>query len=211
MNNKPLPGVIFFLMLLAAITAFSCAPKRQPIERNHYLLETFREQPAHKGIIPAALTVRDFSVSPGYQGREIVYKTGNNIARADFYNLYFVLPGPMIAQLTRSWIKDSGLFDSVIPMSSHMDADYLLEGTIVSIYGDLRDPANPGAVMEINFLLLKSTDFEYEIVFQNKYKSHTRMEGTGTGLLIEGLNKSLEDILASLEEDLAEVLKVNGK
>ncbi len=205
MNNYLLPIMIFFVM---SLSVFSCAPKKPAIERNHYILELSREQPPRQKSISAALAVRDFSVSPGYQGREIIYKTDKSIARADFYNHYFVLPGPMMAQLTRSWIRDSGLFASVIPMSSHKVADYVLEGAVSSIYGDLRNPAQPGAVVEINFLLLKNSDFDFEIVFQKKYRSETKMRDHGAPFLIEALNACLKDILASLEKDLASVLNL---
>ena len=206
MNNYSLPLLI---LLMASLAAFSCAPKKPAIERNHYILEVFRDQPARQESISASLAVRDFSVSPGYQGREIIYKTDQSVARADFYNHYFVLPGPMAAQLTRSWIRDSGLFASVIPMSSHKVADYVLEGAISSIYGDLRDPDHPGAVVEINFLLLKNSGFDFEIVLQNKYRAETKMLDHGTQFLIDALNSSLKDILSSLEHDMASALNLS--
>lgn len=190
------------MLLLASLAVFSCAPKKPAIERNHYILKVPREQPPLQVSVSAALAVRDFSVSPGYQGREIIYKTNQSVARADFYNHYFVLPGPMAAQLTRSWIRDSGLFASLIPMSSHKMADYILEGEISSIYGDLRDPDHPQAVVEINFLLLKNSSFDFEIVFQKKYRAETKMLGHGTQFLIDALNRSLKDILTSLEQDM---------
>jgi len=199
-NSKILSGLMLFLIFLAAV---SCAPKKPAIERNHYLLEASRERLPDQKSIPAVLTVRDFSVSPGYQSKEIVYKTAKGIARRDFYSHYFVLPGPMIAQLTRSWIRDSGLFASVIPMSSHKESDYILEGAVSSIYGNLQEPAEPRGVVEINFLLLKISDFGFEIVFQKKYRAETTMNGTGAQFLVEALNKSLEDILSSLEGDMA--------
>ena len=203
MNSYSLPLLI---LLVASLAAFSCAPKKPAIERNHYILEVFREQPMRQESISAALAVRDFSVSPGYQGREIIYKTDQSVARADFYNHYFVLPGPMAAQLTRSWIRDSGLFASVISMSSHKVADYVLEGAISSIYGDLRDSDHPRGVVEINFLLLKNSGFDFEIVFQKKYRAETKMLGHGTQFLIDALNRSLKDILTSLEQDMASAL-----
>lgn len=188
------------------LTIVSCAPKKPAFERNHYILETSREGPALQQAVPGTLSIRDFSVSPGYQGKEIIYRTEKNIARADFYNHYFVLPGPMIAQLSGSWIRDSGLFTSVIPISSHKQADYILEGAIKSIYGDLQDPEQLKAVAEINFLLLKNIDFKFEVVFQKKYRSETDMKGPGSGFFIKAINKGLEDIFFSLEGDMAGAL-----
>lgn len=204
MNNSKL--FQYALCLLAVFTVVSCAPKKQALERNHYLLETSRQgQPAQQSP-PLVLAVRDFSVSPGYQGREIIYRTGKNIARTDFYNHYFVLPGPMIARLSGSWIRDSGIFASVIPLSSHKEADYLLEGAVKSLYADLQNPEEPRAVAEINFLLLRNTEVSFEVAFQKKYRSETEMKGREADFFIEALNKGLADILSALERDMAAAL-----
>jgi cholesterol transport system auxiliary component len=199
-NSKLFQYAVFLLVMF---TAVSCAPKKQALERNHYLLETSRQGPAAMETAAGALGVRDFSVSPGYQGRGIIYRTGKNIIRADFYNHYFVLPGPMIAQLSEAWIRESGLFASVIPLSSHKEADYLLEGAVKSLYADLQNPDQPRAVAEINFLLLKNTEVRFEMAFQKKYRSETEMKGPGPDYFIEALNKGLAEILSALEEDMA--------
>ncbi|MFP4396558.1 MAG: hypothetical protein ACLFPY_00575 [Desulfonatronovibrio sp.] len=185
------------------LTAFACAPKKPAIERNYYILETLRNSTPVQEAIPASLKIRDFSVSPGFQGKEIIYRRGKSSASADFYNHYFVLPGPMITQISRSWFMDSGLFNTVVPASSTKEADYILEGAITSIYGDTSRPDKRAAVVEINFLLLKNTGFDQEIVFQKKYKSTVKTKGSGTQSLINGLNKGLNNIFTSLETDLA--------
>ena len=196
--------MIFFVVMFCA---FSCAPKKPPIERNHYILELSRAQTESLVMIPASLSVRDFSVSPGYQGKELIYKVGKGKAVSDFYNHFFILPGPMIAQLTRSWIKQAGLFQSVIPMSSRKNADYILEGAVSRVYADFQDRTNPSAVLKINFLLLKDTGFDYEIAFQREYISRTSMTDPSAGSMVGALNNCLSDILQSLEDDLLEAFQ----
>ncbi|MFO7727699.1 MAG: hypothetical protein R6X11_05170 [Desulfonatronovibrio sp.] len=200
MKYKLPAGIILFFILLIA---FACAPKKPAIERNYYILETSRNSPPAQETIPASLKIPDFSVSPGFQGREIIYRSGKSSAIADFYNHYFILPGPMITQLAGSWFMDAGLFSAVIPPSSTKEADYILEGAVTSIYGDTSQSGKNAAVVEINFMLLKNSGFDQEIVFQKKYKSTVKTEVSGAQPLINGLNKGLNNIFTSLERDLA--------
>lgn len=191
-----------------AMIFVSCAPQKPAIERNYFILETYRDQAHHQNVIPGALAIRDFSVSPGFQGREMVYRTGKNKVHADFHNYYFVLPGPMLSQQARSWFKDAGLFESIIPMSSHLDADYILEGAVSSIYGDYQVPGQPAGVVAINFLLLKNTESDFEIVFQKKYRTKNAADGTDAGSIVQALSICIEEILSLLENDIAEAMIV---
>ncbi|WP_028574614.1 ABC-type transport auxiliary lipoprotein family protein [Desulfonatronovibrio hydrogenovorans] len=186
------------LLLLA-----SCAPKKPGFERNNFLVETQRQLPAQDRLVNRPLTVRIFSVSPIYQGKEIIYRTPRNRVHSDFYNHYFVLPGPMITDSVKSWFRDSGLFASVVPVSSHLDTDLVLEGAINALYADYTDQHQPRAVLDISFLVLEFKGVEYEIVFHKQYRKETQLTTREPVQLINGLNKALNHILTLVEEDMA--------
>lgn len=198
--------LVLLLCLSTIYGLISCAPKKAPFERHHFLIEANRDLDVNLAQIPDILTIRDFSVSPGYQGKEVIYRTKENKTHADFYNHYFVLPGPMISQVVRAWFRDAGLFASVVPMASNKEADFILEGTINSIFGDFREETNPQAVIDIDFLLLKDTGLEFEIVFQKNYRSEHKMADRSAHELVKSLNKSLEKILNNLENELRDRL-----
>ncbi|MFN2267356.1 MAG: hypothetical protein ABR533_03705, partial [Desulfonatronovibrio sp.] len=168
-----------------------------------------REMEINSRQIPGILTIRDFSVSPGYQGKEMIYRTKENQAHADFYSHYFVLPGPMISQTARAWFRDAGLFTSVVPLSSNKEADFMLEGTVNSVFGDFQEETSPRAVIDMDFLLLRETGLEFEIVFQKNYRAEHKMADRSARELISSLNKSLEEILKDLEMELRNNLNQN--
>ena len=198
---------IFTLGLAMATAFFGCAPIKQPVERTHFILEPSRtaheqrDQP-----IRGILSIRSFHVSPGYRGKELVYKKTGGQTSSDFYNHYFIPPGPMLTQATRNWLDDSGLFMAVVPLGSHKDPDYILEGAVVSMHGDFQDPKEPGAVLRMQFLLLRDTGLEYELVMKKTYQEKVMLEQPGAVQLIQGLNKCLESILTDLERDLDRIL-----
>ncbi|RQD58429.1 MAG: hypothetical protein D5R98_08230 [Desulfonatronovibrio sp. MSAO_Bac4] len=196
-------NILAILLCLSAIYGLtSCAPKKSPFERHHFIIEANRDLGTASEQIPGTLTIRNFSVSPGYQGKEMVYRTKKNKAHADFYNHYFILPGPMISQVAREWFRDAGLFSSVVPPASNKEADFILEGTINSIFGDFRNKVDPKAVLDMDFLLLKDTGLEFEVIFQKNYRAEHKMADRSAQELINSFNKSLLEILMSLENDM---------
>ncbi|MFW5730338.1 MAG: ABC-type transport auxiliary lipoprotein family protein [Desulfonatronovibrionaceae bacterium] len=194
------------LCILTVISLLSCAPVKPGLERNYFLLEISRTLSSESGTGHGLLAVREFSVSPGYQGKEIVRRSVKGTAGADFYNHYFMLPGPMITQLTRDWLVKSGLFQAVLPAGSLQQADYVLEGAVTAIYGQNQAGSPPVAVVQINFLLLKNKDFASEFLFQKQYKTEVQTQGDKPEHLIQGFNVCLEKIFTKLEADLSPIL-----
>ncbi len=194
-------GIVLLLL------GISCAPKKGPIERTHYVLEPSEGPQKLWQTSPGLLSVREFRVSPGYRGKELVYKKENGQSTQDFYNHYFISPGSMLTQATRNWLDESGLFQAVIPFDSHKDPDYILEGTVISMFGDFSDPDNPQGVLRMQFLLLKDTGMDYELITHRTYQANKTMSQPGAQPMIRALNQCLAEILQSLEKDLALAIK----
>jgi len=107
---------------------FSCLGCNQAENQRYFLLEVQRDgnpQTTSKEII---LTVRPFSLSPGYQPKELTYRTGDFQYESDYYNRFITDVGRQIAEQTRRWLSDSQLCSHVVPPGSTMSATHLLEG-----------------------------------------------------------------------------------
>ena len=103
----------------------------------------------------AVVEITSFNVSPGSDGKEFIYRTGELSYESDFYNQFFRPPGAMLTEVAGRWLNDTGLFQDVFGSVTQADANYFIEGNVVRLYGDFR--SSPKAVMEIQFLLLKYT------------------------------------------------------
>ncbi len=205
MNFSPKPLLCLLCLILLATAA--CAPKKQPPERNFFVLEAQRIADNNWYEPKKILSVRGFEVSPGFRGKEIVYRKGRGQSDADFYNQYFIPPGPMLTGLTREWLDDSGMFEAVIPMGSHKEANYILEGAVISLYGDFQEEGEPASVLRMQFLLLEDDGLDYRMLMHRTYHEQVSLPGTGAGHVVQGLNKALTRILSQLEKDLAAALQ----
>ncbi len=195
---------ILIIGLLLLVPGTSCAPKKPPIERSHFILEPAKFPREKPPSVPAVLSIRNFKVSPGYQGRELIYKKECGRSSRDFHNHYFISPGPMLTQAVRDWLEDYGPFDAVIPLSSHRQPDYILEGAVVSMFGDFQNPDQPKAVMRIQFLLLGAEGLDYDMIMHGTYHEEVLMDRPGAAPMISALNDCLSRILVRLEKDLVE-------
>ncbi|MBF0480523.1 MAG: membrane integrity-associated transporter subunit PqiC [Desulfovibrionaceae bacterium] len=193
------------LILLGAFAPGCSLPglgSRQHGERRYYMLDPARE--AHSVQINAktVLKVRPFTVSPGFDTREFIYKVGGQRVETDYYNLLFMQPGQAVAQATRKWLDASGLFGHVVDSTSQIEETHALEGNLVALYGDYSDPGAPKAVLEIQYFLLKQTKDDFTVVFQKNYRRETPFDGSAAQNMAEGLQKSLGEVLTALEADL---------
>lgn len=199
------------LRLLPALAALLCPlffgcslPKIPAPEKRFYTLNAHRGETLTPTTQKSVLKVRPFDISPGFQGRELVYRLGDHEFESDYYNLFFVPPGPAVTQQIRQWLRDGGVFSNVMEEGSIVNADFALEGSVTSLYGDFRDRTAPKAVLEIQVFLLQNNIESYPVIFQKTYRKETpfAFSGTESTELANALNIGLAGILQALEDDV---------
>lgn len=197
---------LFLTVLFAALLlAWGCNDNARVIEKQRqYVIDAARPTStptATEG--KGALKVRRFMIAGQYETCELVYRRSDLVYDSDFYNRYFAPPASLVAEKTRRWLSESGLFTHVLGSFSGADFDYVLEGNILALYGDYRQEDSPQAVMEIQFTLIDEHRVRDSVVFQKKYRALAAMEKESPVYLVEGFNACLADILTQLESDLA--------
>jgi hypothetical protein len=95
------------------------------------------------------------------------------------------------------------VFSSVVEPGVPVDAPYALDGSIVALYGDLRDPAKPAAEAAVQFYLVKQRGSGPELVYDRVLRSRVDVAPGGPQALAAGYNQALAQILGQLERDLA--------
>jgi cholesterol transport system auxiliary component len=191
-------------LLLLFLTGCGGLSKSYP-ERNYFMFEL---PPVKKQIPPvkgASAEVYRFNTSPGSEGKEFIYRTGDLSYESDFYNQFFRPPGAMLTELTIRWLTEAGLFANVMGSVSQISPNYFIEANVIQLYGDYR--SSPRAVMKIQFVLLKyTTDDNYnnntEIVFGKTYTSKIPIASKTPNELMKGWNTALGDILNAFMTDL---------
>ncbi len=172
--------------------------------RRNFVLEVSRDRPQQEISKDVILDVQSFNVDTAFSNRSLVYRKGQSEYETDFYNQFLIRPDDMITEKIRSWLSESGLFELVLEPGSHIDASHVLEGNIITLYGDFRDKSSPKATMKIRFFLIKLSD--KSVVFAKTYETTSESNERTAESLVEAFDNCLADILSDLEEDLREHL-----
>ena len=181
-------------------------------DKHYYALDVTRQGEPGVPVSGAVLDVRGLFVSPRFEGKELVYRTGDTRYESDFYNAWFVSPSAMLTQQIQNWLRQARLFEHVVATPSYLDATHILEGTVTSLYGDYRQQGGQKAVVGMQIVLIEDTSTRTAIVFQRDYQQMVELTETSPDELTRGWNEGLQQIFMALEEDLRRVdLKANNQ
>jgi ABC-type uncharacterized transport system auxiliary subunit len=200
----PLKSVLASSCFVLILMTFGCTQRMS--SGSSYLLDATRPGEPAPSRGDAVLEVRRFSADAEFASSGLVYRTGEFTYETDAYHQFLISPAAMITERTRNWLSLSGLFDEVLVPGSRLEPAYTLEGNIIALYGDLRDPAAPAAVMELRCFLVADQDPALAVVFARNYRSVKPLQTDSTEGLVGALNACLTEILTNLEKGLAQSL-----
>ncbi|MGH7886492.1 MAG: ABC-type transport auxiliary lipoprotein family protein [Candidatus Binatia bacterium] len=148
------------------------------------------------------LSVSNLRISPRYADKNFVYRISEAGYEADFYNQFLTSPDLMIGEEVRKGLAASQVFKYVVGPSNQLQPNYVLEGSINTLYGDFRDAKMSAAFLEIEFFLHNEDAANPGIVMQKRYVKSVPLSERSPEALVKGWNDALNEILAALIVDL---------
>jgi len=192
------------VLALALIVLMQGCTLNQPAPVKHtYLLETSRAQAVGKPAHADALLVAAFRVAEPFAGKGMVYRFDEYRYESDFYNEFFVTPRDIMTQRVLQWLQSAALFDSVRLSAGSARRDALqLDGLVTEMYGDIRDPQQPRAVLAVQFYVTRTDRTGTEVLFAQQLSQSVAMPDTSAASLAAGLSQALQAVLTELESQL---------
>jgi cholesterol transport system auxiliary component len=186
--------------LLGAIVSCAFAPRESPA-KNTFLLEPAMPQPVATPK-PQALRIGVINVSSAFRGKSLVYRRGELAYEADFYNEFFIPPASMLTEATARAISAGNVFRRVnTPGMAAEEGDYVLDGFVSELYGDIRNAHQQAAVLTITYYLSSATT--RAVVWSKEYRQRVPFAGTDAAALVKAWSNALSNIFAALVRDLA--------
>jgi hypothetical protein len=187
------------LLVLAAGACVSL--ERAPADKRRFLLEARRSEAAP----PAAdgrLVVAPFHMQAPYAGGGFVHRRAGGEVVADFHHEFFIPPGVLIADLSRRWLADAGLFAAVTTESSRLPATHLLEADVLALCVEERPPG-PRAVLEIEAIVLEA---DRRLVHHARHAAEEPLPDLRPETIVSAWNRCVTTVLGSLEQGLRQGL-----
>lgn len=189
-------------LLLAVVLSGCVTLERSYPDRRYFVIETRVPVKAPAAQSERVLLVSNLHISPRYASTGFVYRTSETAYETDFYNQFLSAPGTMISEEVRKGLAAASGFRYVIGPASQLTANYVLEGSVNALYGDLRNLSAPAAVMEIEIFLRNEDPAAPGVALQKRYIKSVVIGQRSPDALAKGWNEALEAILADLVADI---------
>lgn len=189
------------LLLLSAFALGGCLSK-SPMD-----VQTFAFSAPAASVTGAAaggrvLGIKALQVAPPFDGRSFVYRTGEFSYERDPYAGFLGLPAEVLVAPVTELLGEDGCFSAVVKMGSVARPDTLIEININELYGDIRKPGNPSAVLAMQVILTDAKNgLPGKVILQRDYSRQIPMKSTAPEALMAAWNQALVEIFADVASD----------
>lgn len=142
----------------------------------------------------SGLLVKQFSISPAFEGSAFVYRTSQSRFGSDYYHTYIVPPARMITDVVAEALYASSGFSPVSP-NTMADIEYQLWGKVTDLYLDIQDKDAPKAVISLRLVLDRNTGKDFTPVIHKAFSARVPMDKVSPEDYINSLNQGLTQIL----------------
>ena len=148
------------------------------------------------------LGIKSLQISPPFDARSFVYRTGEFAYERDPYARFLGLPAEQLAVPVSEILSRDGCFSEVVEADSAVKSDALVDITVSQLYGDIRNPKTPFAVLAMRVTFLEATNsLPGGLILQQDCSRRIPMTSTAPAALMAGWNRALVEILAEVASD----------
>ncbi|HTB83711.1 MAG TPA: ABC-type transport auxiliary lipoprotein family protein [Candidatus Sulfotelmatobacter sp.] len=194
----------FFALLLAFIFVLTGCISRPPLNKQTFTFNLPALSVTNAISGNGILGIRNLQVAAPFEGRSLVYRTGEFSYVRDPYAEFLGPPAEELLAPLRGWLRDNGNFIAVTEAGSALKPDLLVEISVNRLFGDFRQPEHPAAVVTIRFVFFHAPNGVPEkAILQQEYSRSIPLSAPTAAALLEGWDKALADILAEVSSDFS--------
>jgi hypothetical protein len=203
---KTLPAfnrwIVSISAILVAVLALCSCLSKPPLHKQTF---TFGAPSAASGGTVTGdrvLGIRHLRIAPPFDGRSLVYRTGEFSYVRDPYAEFLDPPEEEMMAPVRGWLRHNGCFTAVMERGSALRPNTILEISVPQFYGDFRIPEHPTAILTMQFTFFEASNGVPEkLIWQHEYSRIIPLKTSTAALLMEGWNKGLSEILGDASSD----------
>ena len=151
---------------------------------------------------PETLRMGNVRVAGAYAGNALVYRLDDVQYVSDPYHAFISEPGAIVGNRMAEWLDRAGPFKAVMQPDNARPASYVLEATVIELYGDFRAGRPPAAVVSVQFALIDQAGVRPKVVHARTIASRVDLPQASPDALVRGYGTALAEILAQLVSGL---------
>jgi len=200
--HSPSGRLIFRTVILASICALSGCLSKPALNRQTFAF-TAPEMAPTNAATARVLGIRNLKIAAPFEGRPLVYRTGDNAYVRDPYAEFLDTPAESLLVTIREWLRDNGSFSVVVESGSSLKPNTFAEIGVTRLYGDFRQPQQAAAVLSIRFLFFDATNgYPGKVLLEREYSRSIPLKSATPEALMEGWNQALTQVLTQVTSDV---------
>jgi ABC-type uncharacterized transport system auxiliary subunit len=185
----------YLIVLLCSLLMAACGTTIPAKET--YLPVTERTGPVQAVHFNGVLKLTAFNAQAPFGERNFFYRESTWRFAKDPYREWLSAPAMLLTTHTQAWLKDSGLFKEVLPLSAKEAGDYQLTGELLTLHTDLQ--ASPFAVAKLHIRLSSENS---PVILDTILTANEPLTGTKASDIAAGLDRAMAATLKQLESKL---------
>jgi cholesterol transport system auxiliary component len=154
------------------------------------------------------VSVKKVQVAPLFEGRDLIYRTGEHRLERDPYASFAAPPGDMLTGAVRAYLRNAAFAREVVEPGGELRPDLLIEVYATEISGDLRRADDAAAVLRLHFLVIPGGSDRHPgpPLLQKEYASRIRLPRRTADAITTAWNQGLSAVMREVVGDIEVVL-----
>lgn len=150
------------------------------------------------------LGIRNLQIAAPFDGRSLVYRTGEFSYVRDPYAEFLEPPAEELMTPVRECLRGNGDFSAVVEVGSALKPDTLVEISVSQLFGDFRQPEHPAAILTVRFVFYDALNgVPGKVILEQEYSGSIPLGAPTSAALMKGWNQALAEILTEVSSDFA--------
>ncbi len=149
------------------------------------------------------LGIKSLRIAPPFDGRSLVYRTGEFSYVRDPYAEFLDPPEEEMMAPVRGWLSRAGGFSEVVDAGSALKPNMVVEISVTQFYGDFRRSEHPCAVVTMHLVFFEARNgVPTKPILQQEYSRSIPVTAPSAAALMEGWNQAFGGIFPEVASDL---------
>jgi cholesterol transport system auxiliary component len=192
----------FVLSVSAALVLAGCSIGKPVPLTTTYVVESSMPAGNAGTQLPGSLRIGNVRVAAAFSGNSLIYRMDDVNYLSDPNQAFIADPASMLGNEMATWLDRSRAFKSVTQPGSTQSARYVLEATVIELYGDFRPGKQPAAVVKVQFVLLDYAGTLPSVVYEGTIGRREPLERASPDILVRGYDTALSEILSQFVSEL---------
>ncbi|MGD2038944.1 MAG: ABC-type transport auxiliary lipoprotein family protein [Desulfobacterales bacterium] len=196
--------IFLILLMCLCLPLTACLNLKQPRNKiDYYSLEYDPPRISDHQLVSHVIKVAQFSVSPIYNTRKIIYRDEAYKRTAYGYHKWQANPAELVTYFLARDMQQSGLFKAVVTHNNRFPHAYVLGGNVDKfLESDLADGWQADLSLNIILISEHETDACKKIVFQKSYHIRKPCRQKNPQALAEAMSAAMSEASAQIISDI---------